>query len=146
MKPQRILPLLTLLCATPLSAQVVLDEIDAPPAVANEPVQSPDEPLVIVEVMPEFPGGQEAMFKYISNELKYPEEAKETGVQGRVYVTFVVERDGRITEVKVLRGIGSGCDEEAVRVVKGMPNWTPGTQAGKAVRVRYNLPIRFSLD
>ena len=72
-------------------------------------------------------------------------KAIENGVQGTVYVSFVVESDGRINEAKVLRGIGSGCDEEALRVVKSMPNWTPGTQRGKPVRVRYNLPIRFHL-
>lgn len=95
--------------------------------------------------MPEFPGGQEAMMKYLSGQLKYPEEAVENGVQGAVFVTFVVERDGRISEVKVLRGIGAGCDEESERVVKGMPNWKPGKQNGKLVRTRYNLPIRFKL-
>jgi len=104
-----------------------------------------DEPLSIVEVMPTFPGGDQAMFKYFGTQAKYPEEAAENGIKGAVYVAFVVERDGRISEVKVLRGIGGGCDEEALRVIKGMPNWIPGTQNGKAVRVRYNLPFRFHL-
>jgi len=102
-----------------------------------------DEPLSIVEVMPTFPGGDQAMFKYFGTQAKYPEEAAENGIKGAVYVAFVVERDGRISDVKVLRGIGGGCDEEAVRVVRSMPNWIPGTQNGKVVRVRYNLPFRF---
>ena len=111
----------------------------------TEPVDS-NEPLTIVEVMPLFPGGEEKLFKYLSTQVKYPEEALENGIQGVVYVAFVVEKDGRINEVKLLRGIGSGCDEEAVRVVKSMPNWTPGKQNGKAVRTRYNLPFRFHLS
>ncbi len=96
--------------------------------------------------MPEFPGGKEALFAYIGKNLKYPEQAVEEGVEGVVFVTFVVEADGKITGVKVMRGIGFGCDEEAVRVVRGMPNWTPGKQLGKPVRVKYNLPIRYKLE
>jgi len=110
----------------------------------TEPVDA-NEPFVIVEQMPEFPGGNEAMMKYMSAQMKYPDEAVELGIGGTVFVTFVVERDGQITEVKVLRGIGSGCDEEAVRVLKGMPKWDPGKQNGMAVRTRYNLPFRFHL-
>ncbi|MBL0126095.1 MAG: energy transducer TonB [Flavobacteriales bacterium] len=105
----------------------------------------PNEPLVIVEEMPEFPGGNDAMMKYLSAQIKYPEEAVENGIGGTVYVSYVVERDGRLSEVKVLRGIGGGCDEEALRVMKSMPNWIPGKQNGKVVRVRYNLPFRFHL-
>lgn len=99
----------------------------------------------MVEEMPEFPGGQQALFAYIGKELKYPEQAIEDGIEGVVFVTFVVEADGKITGVKVIRGIGGGCDEEAVRVVRGMPNWKPGKQRGEAVRVKYNLPIRYKL-
>lgn len=120
-------------------------DITPVPVVEAESAPDPNEPLTVVEEMPEFPGGQEAMMKYLSGQLKYPEEAVENGVQGAVFVTFVVERDGRISEVKVLRGIGAGCDEESERVVKGMPNWKPGKQNGKLVRTRYNLPIRFKL-
>jgi len=100
----------------------------------------------VVEVMPSFPGGQDAMMKYLGENIKYPEEAKTKKVQGRVFVTFVVEKDGSVNEVKLLRGIGSGCDEESMRVIKAMPNWTPGTQKGEAVRVQYNLPIKFALQ
>ncbi|MEZ5083006.1 MAG: energy transducer TonB [Bacteroidales bacterium] len=72
--------------------------------------------------------------------------ARESGIQGRVFVTFVVERDGNITDVKILRGIGGGCDEEALRVIKNMPKWTPGKQRGKPVRVQFNMPIMFKLN
>ena len=106
-----------------------------------------DEPEVfqVVEDMPEFPGGEEALFKYLGKETKYPPMAKDAGVQGIVYVSFVVMEDGNIQDVEVLRGIGAGCDEEAVRVVKSMPKWNPGKQRGKPVRVQYRLPIRFTL-
>lgn len=102
--------------------------------------------FTVVESMPEFKGGMPELYKYLGNNIKYPVMAKESGIQGKVYVTFVVERDGSITDVRVLRGIGGGCDEEAVRVVQDMPNWTPGKQRGKPVRVQYNLPVRFTLQ
>jgi len=105
-----------------------------------------EEPLAIVEQMPDFPGGTEELLKYIGQNTKYPALARETEVQGVVYVNFVVERDGRISSVKVIRGIGAGCDEEAVRVVKTMPQWNPGRQNGKPVRVSFNIPIRFQLS
>lgn len=116
------------------------------PAPHPESARDLDEPLRVVEVMPEYPGGQQAMFAYIGKELKYPEAAIESNVEGAVVISFVVERDGSIGDVKVLRGIGFGCDEEAVRVVKSMPNWTPGQQGGKAVRTSFNLPIRYKLQ
>lgn len=100
----------------------------------------------VVEVMPEYPGGMEALIEYLGSNIKYPEQAKEEGIEGKVFVNFIVEKDGSIVETKVLRGIGGGCDEEAVRVVSQMPDWTPGTQGGQAVRVSYNLPISFELD
>jgi len=100
----------------------------------------------VVESMPEFPNGMQELYVYLGNNIKYPVMAKESGIQGKVYVTFVVERDGSITDVKVLRGIGGGCDEEAVRVVAAMPKWKPGKQRGKPVRVQYNLPVRFTLQ
>ena len=100
----------------------------------------------IVEEMPKFPGGEKALMDYVSNNVKYPEEAKNKNIAGRVFVSFVVEKDGSIGEVKVLRGIGGGCDEEAVRVIKEMPKWKPGMQKGKPVRVNYMMPIFFKLD
>jgi TonB family protein len=111
-------------------------------------VDRPDNDSIynIVEQMPQFPGGDPAMFEFISKNVKYPQKAKDEGIQGRVFIQFVVEKDGSVGEVKLLRGIGGGCDEEGIRVVKSMPKWTPGQQAGKAVRVLYTLPIFFKLD
>lgn len=99
----------------------------------------------VVEKMPSFPGGDEMLIEYIKKNLKYPQAAMDAGTQGRVFVSFVVEPDGSISNVKVLRGIGSGCDEEAVRVIKSMPKWEPGKQMGQTVRVSYNLPVNFKL-
>ena len=108
--------------------------------------EAPKEIFTVVEEQPTYPGGDEARIKFLQANMKYPEEAKELGVQGKVFVTFVVEVDGSITDVKVLRGIGSGCDDEAVRVVKSMPKWVPGKQRGVPVRVQFNLPINFKLQ
>jgi protein TonB len=105
-----------------------------------------EEIFTIVQDMPSFPGGDQAMLSYLGKNIKYPTLAKESGIQGTVYVTFVVEKDGSVSNVKVLRGIGGGCDEEAIRVVKSMPKWTPGKQRGKPVKVQYNLPCRFVLQ
>ena len=103
-------------------------------------------PFIIVENMPTFPGGEKKMLEYVAKNVKYPQLAKEVGTQGRVFVSFVVKKDGSITNVTILRGIGSGCDEEAIRVVKSMPKWNPGLQCGRAVRVSCNLPINFKLQ
>ena len=100
----------------------------------------------IVEQMPEFPNGQEALMLYIAEQVKYPAEAKKAGAQGRVFIGFIVEPDGSLSDFKVLRGIGYGCDEEALRVVKSMPKWQPGMHRGKAVRVQYLVPVNFKLD
>ena len=100
----------------------------------------------IVEVMPEFPGGTEKMMDYLSKNIKYPEAAKEKGISGRVFLSFVIEKDGAVSNVKVAKGIGKECDDEALRVVKAMPKWKPGLQKGKPVRVNYMLPIFFKLD
>jgi TonB family protein len=102
--------------------------------------------FTVVEEMPVFPGGPEAMMKFISNNIQYPEKARKEGIQGRVYVNFIIEKDGSVSSAKVLRGIGGGCDEEALRVVEMMPDWTPGKQRGQAVRVSFNLPVKFLLD
>jgi len=101
---------------------------------------------MIVEQMPEFLGGYEAMMQYVADHVNYPEVAKKAGCQGRVYVGFIVEPDGSLSEFKVLRGIGYGCDEEAMRVAQSMPKWNPGTQRGKAVRVSYLIPVIFQLE
>ena len=102
--------------------------------------------FMVVEQMPSFPGGMGALMKYLATHIHYPELAKESGIQGRVFINFVVEPDGSIDHVKVLRGIGGGCDEEAIRVVKSMPKWIPGKQRGKPVRVSFNLPVKFTLE
>lgn len=99
----------------------------------------------IVDEMPQYPGGEKAMMEYVAKNVKYPQEAKDKEIQGRVFVSFVVEKDGSVDEVKVMRSIGGGCDDEAVRVVKAMPKWEPGKQDGKPVRVSYMMPINFKL-
>lgn len=110
----------------------------------EEPVEEP-QIFTVVEQMPSFKGGEEALFRYLGENIKYPSMAKDAGIKGIVYVNFVVMEDGSIQDVKVLRGIGGGCDEEAMRVVKNMPSWDAGKQRGKPVRVSFNLPIRFTL-
>ena len=105
-----------------------------------------DQVFQVVEVDPEFPGGMEALIKYLSENIKYPEQAKKDKIQGKVYISFVVEKDGSVADAKVLRGIGGGCDEEALRVVNAMPKWTPGKQLGEPVRVQFNLPVVFKLQ
>jgi len=99
-----------------------------------------------VEQVPEFPGGLEAFITFISKNIKYPAEARKNGVQGRVIISFIVEKDGSLSDVHVARGIGYGADEEALRVIKSSPDWKPGIQNGHLVRVAYSVPISFSLD
>ncbi|HPU46600.1 MAG TPA: energy transducer TonB [Bacteroidales bacterium] len=111
----------------------------------EEPAPVAEEIFTFVEEYPEFPGGDKALREYILNNIKYPEVARTSGITGTVYVQFVVEKDGSISDVKVVRGIGGGCDEEAVRVVKSMPKWKPGKQRGQPVRVYFTLPIEFKL-
>ena len=100
----------------------------------------------VPQEQPEFPGGDAARNKFLKDNLRYPADAREQYISGTVYLTFVVERDGSITDIRILRGIGGGCEEEAVRVVRMMPKWTPGKQNGNPVRVQFNLPIRFTLQ
>lgn len=100
----------------------------------------------VVEQMPSFPGGPSALMKYLSENVRYPVVAQENGVQGRVVVSFVVEKDGHITDVKVVRSVDPSLDKEAARVVKSMPSWIPGKQNGSAVRVKYNVPVSFKLQ
>ncbi len=116
-----------------------------PIQVVEEEVEE-DVIFTVVEDQPGFPGGDEARMRFLQENLRYPTMAREAGIQGTVFVTFVVERDGSVTDVRVLRGIGGGLDEEAVRVVRMMPKWNPGRQRGQAVRVQFNMPIRFVLN
>ena len=99
----------------------------------------------VVEVMPQFTGGQIAMLQYLMKNIKYPEQAVKEGIQGRVTVRFIVEKDGSISDVKPVLSVHPLLNKEAVRVVKSMPKWTPGKQNGKPVRVRFNLPVMFKL-
>lgn len=100
----------------------------------------------VVEVMPQYPGGQIAMMKYIMENMKYPEQAMKEGIQGRVTVRFIVEKDGSISDVRPIHSVHTLLDKEAVRVVKSMPKWTPGKQNGKPVRVQLIVPIMFKLN
>lgn len=112
-----------------------------------EPKQEEEQKVFdVVEQMPQFPGGPSALFEYLSKNIKYPVVAEENGVQGRVIVTFVVERDGSITDVKVVKSVDPSLDKEARRVVSGMPHWIPGKQNGSAVRVKYTVPVTFKLQ
>jgi protein TonB len=113
--------------------------------VGTPPPPVEDEVFQIVEQQPEFPGGMSSLNQFVRDNLEYPEIARKAGVEGRVIVGFIVGRDGRIRDVQVMRGIGAGCDEEAIRVVRQMPNWIPGKQRGNAVSVRFALPITFKL-
>ena len=128
-----------------VSQDEVIEEYFAPAEIEEEEIVEA-EIFKVVEVMPEFPGGAAKMMEYIQKNMKYPMMARESDIQGRVFVNFVVEPDGSISNVAVLRGIGGGCDEEAVRVVQSMPKWNPGKQRGTAVRCAFTVPIIFKLQ
>lgn len=98
-----------------------------------------------VDVMPQPPGGMSGLMAFMMENLKYPEQAKEKGVEGVVIVSFVVQQDGSISNTEILKGIGAGCDEEAIRVVKAFPNWTPGEKDGKKVNTQIQLPVKYKL-
>lgn len=116
---------------------------EAPPP--PPPVEEPTFDLASVQEQPEFPGGIEAMYKYLGKNTKYPQMETDAGIQGKVYVEFVVSNDGSIKDVTLKRGVSPGLDKEALRVVKGMPKWSPGKMNGKPVKVRYILPVNFIL-
>jgi len=99
--------------------------------------------FTIVEDQPEYPGGGDALMEFLAQNIEYPTYARDNGIHGTVYITFVIEPNGNLSNIKVLRGIGGGCDEEAIRVISLMPAWKPGIQRGKPVRVQFNLPVRF---
>lgn len=119
--------------------EVVFD-IEEPPA-----IEVVEEIFTIVEEFPSFPGGWEAFYTFVRDNLKYPNAALRMGIEGKVFVQFVVDKTGNISQVEVVRGIGGGCDEEAVRVLKKCPPWIPGKQRGREVKVRMSLPINFQL-
>ena len=114
--------------------------------VVTQAEPEPEKVFDMVEQMPTFPGGQQELMSYLGKNIKYPTIAQENGTQGRVIIQFVVERDGSITDVRVARGVDPYLDKEAVRVVKSMPKWIPGKQNGKAVRVKFTVPVMFRLQ
>lgn len=131
------------------------DEVDGAVLKAKDDIAAPEPPkhvveetkiFTVVEQMPMYPGGDAALMGYLRDNIKYPTVAAENGVQGRVVVGFVVERDGSITDVNILRGVDPSLDREAMRVVKSMPRWNPGKQNGSAVRVKYQVPVSFRLQ
>jgi protein TonB len=115
--------------------------------IEDDPDEGSEEPVIFIvaEQQPEFPGGLNALYNYLAENLDYPDKAKEVGIQGPVHVSFVVWNDGSIRDVKLLRGIGGGCDEEALRVIRNMPNWSPGKQRTQSVNVQMTIPVIFKL-
>lgn len=130
MKKLILLVVVALFCSTSVMAQTEVED---------------DAIFVVAENAPEFPGGSDSLYTYIARNIKYPETAKKEKIEGRVFVTFVIEKDGQVSSAKILRDIGGGCGEEAIRVVKNMPKWKPGTQRGNPVRFQFNLPVSFLL-
>jgi len=121
--------------------------IDVAPIIQQEEEKAEESQVFfIVEDMPEFPGGELALRKFIANAIKYPVIAQENGIQGKVYVNFVVDKDGSITNAKIARGVDPSLDKEALRVVNSLPKWEPGMQRGKPVKVSYTVPISFVLQ
>jgi len=117
------------------------------PVNSNDLLSEEDENFVftVVERMPRFPGGDEALINYMQEKIEYPSDALKRGYEGRVLVSFVIEKDGSISSAEVLRGIVASLDEEALRIIRGMPKWEPGRQNDKEVSVKYTLPVRFTL-
>lgn len=114
-------------------------DVDIPP-------ETPEEIFIVVEQMPTYPGGMRELYSFISKQMNYPSKARKMGVEGRVTISFVIDKDGSIINIKLLRGIGSGCDKEAIRVLSKMTKWNPGKQRGKPVKVRMTIPITFKLS
>lgn len=133
------------------SVQINTEDDKNKEVVIQAPVAAPIEEednvvFQVVETMPSFPGGDQALFKFLGENVKYPVIAQENGIQGRVICQFVVNKDGSIVDVEVVRPVDPSLDKEAIRVIKSMPNWSPGKQRGKSVRVKYTLPVNFKLQ
>jgi len=145
-KPMKEVNEITAICGDVI--EVPSDSIAMDSSVAKIDMQEEDVLLGVIEETPEFPGGIVKLAEFIYNNIKYPQEAIDAGIEGRVFLSFMVEEDGSITEVKVMKGLGYGCDEEAVRVVSNMPKWKPGKnwRDGKPTRFAYTLPVKFMLD
>ncbi|MFY0599479.1 MAG: TonB family protein [Cyclobacteriaceae bacterium] len=109
-------------------------------------IEVPEKTFIIVESMPSFPGGDIAFLQYMAKKIKYPKSAKTVGAEGVVYLEFIINKDGSISDVKLLRGIGMGCDQEAIRVLLNSPKWNPGKQRGVPVRVKRTIPVNFKLN
>ncbi len=124
--------LFLLVCAPVVQAQHVEDDEDVI--------------FVFVEERPSFPGGEEALYEFLSKNVQYPEAAREKAITGQVLVSFIVEKDGAISNIKIMRNLEEGCGEEVVRVIQTMPRWNPAKQRGKPVRCQFNIPVDFSLD
>ncbi|MEO1655352.1 MAG: energy transducer TonB, partial [Bacteroidota bacterium] len=131
-----------------VDVQEVTDFQPAPVPTPTEIKKEETEPdfFIFAEVQPEPKGGMAAFYKYLGKKIKYPKLARRMQIEGRVFVQFVVDKDGSLTDIKVLKGIGGGCDEEAIRVLKEAPKWEAGRQRGKPVRVRMSVPIFFRLN
>ena len=127
-------------------AKIETTESDEKVAVIEIEEESDEEFFMVVENMPEFPGGDAGLMKYIQNNVKYPPIAKEYNITGKVYVSFIVDKSGSVKDVKIVRGVDKSLDAEAVRVVKSLPKYKPGKQRGKAVRVMFTIPINFTLN
>ena len=129
-----------------LDLEVTEEEVVEDFVFEEAPEEEVDEVFTIVEDQPAFPGGTSAFYKFVGDNMTYPSQARRMGIEGRVFIQFVVDKDGSVTEVKAVKGIGAGCDEEAERVLKSSPKWTPGKQRGRSVKVRMVLPIIFKLN
>ena len=121
-------------------------EAYTPPAVVEEEEESSQQIFTVVETMPEFPGGQGALLQYLAKSIKYPVIAQENGIQGRVVLSFVIEKDGRLTNIQVLQTPDRSLSEEAIRVLNKSPKWSPGKQRNQVVRVKYTLPVDFRVQ
>lgn len=131
----------------PAQQTEVVSAPETTPAEVAVPLPPQDDKVYeVVEVMPEFPGGQNELLKYLARNIKYPEESVKNKEEGRVSLTFIVNKDGSISDVKVVRNATPALDAEAIRIVKSMPNWTPGKEKGKDVRVAYTVPVTFRLQ
>ncbi len=128
-----------------LPASAFTGESPAVAVPAEDRIGGESEIFVVVEEMPSFPGGDKALMRFLSDNLRYPSLALESRIQGLVVVQFIIDEQGKISAPTILRGIGGGCDEEAIRVINLMPAWKPGKQRNRPVKVRYNLPVRFQL-
>lgn len=117
-----------------------------PVEIVEEEAEKEEEVFVFVETAPSYVGGDGELYKYLRENIKYPQLARDNNITGKVFIRFVVEKDGSITNVKVMRDIGGGCGQEAARVVKSMPKWKPGEQRGKKVRAQFDLPVNFNLQ